>query len=293
MLEAFVIYLLFLRSFCLRIRRFHVPNFIPAFQQSILKFSKLIVPILLVTQSYAKDQPAKETEAALSIPCYQQVSDFLNQHDDQMTSFKKVKQADQSVTHLVGLTNQSYVKIEIFVTNESLVFRRIGLSGSQEYEYEIPTCKKIFSKDSSKFKDTELQGVLDLSKSERNNGIIYVWSPRMNLSIQGLSEIIEIAKSHNYRMTIIRDEFSSEQEAYNVLTEIGLPYQMAKSNGSSLLRSQQAAIHFPIYYVFRNGEIINRKPGYETPPVIAKWISDSLQQNTLRKIDKNNKRDLK
>ena len=76
------------------------------------------------------------------------------------------------------------------------------------------------------FDDQSLQTLLSNSEMNQTSGVIWIWSPRMNLSIYGLSELKPIAALLDLELTVLVDPYHPDLSLYD-------------SNYSSLLSQSQ------------------------------------------------------
>lgn len=67
----------------------------------------------------------------------------------------------------------------------------------------------------SHFDDQSLESLLKNSELHQTAGVIWVWSPRMNLSIYGLSELKPIAALLDLKLTVLVDPHHSELSLYD------------------------------------------------------------------------------
>jgi len=121
------------------------------------------------------------------------------------------------------------------------------------------------------FDDSALESLLTHSAQNRTSGVIWVWSPRMNISGFGMSELKPIAALLDLTVTVLVDPFLSEEEIRSN------QYFELLSN-SQVLHSQElirrgALIHFPVLFVYKNGELLTpSRPGYDEPGRLYEYL---------------------
>lgn len=101
-----------------------------------------------------------------------------------------------------------------------------------------------------------------------DEGLVYVWSPQMPLSILGRSEIIEVAKKMKIELLLAIDPYSPSKSG------MGDPQLQSKT-----LIELGVLDHFPAIVVIKNG-LINRAiiQGYEQKPSLEDMIRQHLDQ---------------
>lgn len=103
----------------------------------------------------------------------------------------------------------------------------------------------------SEFLDDELKILLESSK----NGIIYVWSPNMSLSLKGIKDVTAAAKEAGLPVTLMMDPMADEEFAQEVIHEQNLPASAAKRMESDELAARGATLHYPALMIYRNSKV--------------------------------------
>lgn len=128
------------------------------------------------------------------------------------------------------------------------------------------------------FTDDYFNKLLEFSAANHTQGVIYTWSPRMNLSILGIQELQPICKELNLGLIILLDPNISDKEANKApkgFNEATIP--------SYRLYSQQiinlgVLIHYPSLIIYKNGQIIGSfRPGYDEPGRVRQYLLRRLQ----------------
>ena len=140
---------------------------------------------------------------------------------------------------------------------------------------EAPDCKiniKSFDNDLNGFKDENLKKLL----SKNKNGIIYLWSPHMTISVQELSEIFLARKKIKAHFTILLDKNADMNLAKKMVTKLKLPIDYLLKMNSRELEEFGLTIHFPSLVIYKNGKLKKRIPGYTGVPGIQSMIKEHL-----------------
>lgn len=124
----------------------------------------------------------------------------------------------------------------------------------------------------SRFDDSSLKQLLAHSAANQTSGVIWVWSPRMNISSFGMTELKPIAALLDLEVTVLVDPFLSEEEVRsNKYFEILKNSQVLDSQ--ELIR-KGALIHFPVLFVYKNGQLLTpSRPGYDEPERLYEYLS--------------------
>lgn len=121
------------------------------------------------------------------------------------------------------------------------------------------------------FQDDNLEQLLKLSELNQTSGVIWVWSPRMNLSIYGLSELKPIAALLDLELTVLVDPHHPEMSIYD-------PQYASLFSESLVMRSKTlekygALLHFPVLIVYKNGKLLlPNRPGYDEPERLYRYL---------------------
>ncbi len=104
----------------------------------------------------------------------------------------------------------------------------------------------------------------DLAKfvTKNKTGVIYVWSPRMDLSVKGIAEIKAATKAKKLPLLILVDKDVSAAEKAKLEKSLGK--DVVKTVDSFELNMRHAQMHFPALLVFKDQKILSEvKYGYE------------------------------
>lgn len=101
-----------------------------------------------------------------------------------------------------------------------------------------PLSRKIVA---NEFNDMHLKKLVD----EKKTGIIYLWSPQMPLSIQGVNNIIKATKQQQLNLTVLLDSNADLAQAKKMQEENKWPTSFLARANSLELEMRNAFIHFP------------------------------------------------
>jgi hypothetical protein len=120
------------------------------------------------------------------------------------------------------------------------------------------------------FTDASLRAVLEHTTA----GMIYVWSPRMPLSVRGIAEAHAAARSLGIAFTaIVADAAESELRSENVDTAF------EHSLNSLELMYRNAALHYPTVTFYRGGSLLGSAvPGYKTRDAYVALARDAFTE---------------
>ena len=123
------------------------------------------------------------------------------------------------------------------------------------------------------FDDAELRTVL----SQHERGLIYVWSPHMPYSVQGLIEILELGGQHDLHVVALLDPFAERALVLQTLRQHGLPGTASRRVRSPQLLTRGVTLHYPALLVFHEGALDDQLlPGYTTPAAYLAFIESRL-----------------
>jgi hypothetical protein len=97
---------------------------------------------------------------------------------------------------------------------------------------------------------------------QKKNGLIYVWSPRMHLSKDGLQEIKKAAEKSKTPLLILLAKDVPEQEYQKLKKTLGSELTLRVDSFDFKMRNVDQ--HYPALLAFKNGSLISKvKHGYE------------------------------
>lgn len=128
--------------------------------------------------------------------------------------------------------------------------------------------------ESNTFSDQDFTRLLNESRRTNSQGIIYVWSPYMNWSPRGVSEVQKIARSKNLKLTVLMDPSGDLKTALKIIRDKKLPPDSLRKVASQELFFRGLRNHYPSFLYYSKGKIIgNLKTGYDQPEVLKKVLN--------------------
>lgn len=95
----------------------------------------------------------------------------------------------------------------------------------------------------------------------------------MPLSVQALAEAREIAKNERIEFIALLDPNAGEKDASSSLEKYQLPKEYLKKFHSNDFTHREVTVHFPTYFMFKNGEIHTEViPGYDYKDEMTEFI---------------------
>lgn len=236
----------------------------------------LLVNFIFVLPSFSDSSKEANTLLLNHIHCEEQVFKALGEWND-FYEWKKVNSLNGiQIVESQAMRNGPIVRLEI-TKDSSLLTKRSG-NRVQSKLFEKKNCQitqrstkqsKNLTKINrlSSFMNDDLEKVLNKSRLESSSGIIYSWSPNMNLSVVGAREITEISKKLGLELILLHDSRLSSEEIK--------PFKIKNSLSmrSRILMDKGMEIHFPSIIVYRNG-ILDRysRPGYDNAESLVKRV---------------------
>lgn len=147
---------------------------------------------------------------------------------------------------------------------QGAVVSKIGQGGRIEVSFEGGNCKKVVksyphSAPKPGHKDDK---DIDAFVTKNKEGAIYVWSPRMGLSQQGIMEIKKASENLKLPLLVLLDKEVSEVEHKKLKKALG---NVVTERVDSLdFRMRNVGQHFPAIMVFKDSKILpGVKYGFE------------------------------
>lgn len=112
-----------------------------------------------------------------------------------------------------------------------------------------------------RFTDAELRRLV----AEQSRGLLYVWSPHMPLSVDGVGVAQIVAKRRGLPLTILLDPAANAALARSVIARHGWPLDSAIVADSTELRFRDVLVHAPTIQAYAGGRLVGSAfPGYHT-----------------------------
>jgi hypothetical protein len=115
--------------------------------------------------------------------------------------------------------------------------------------------------------------LLDLFVSNQK-GIIVMWSPGMQHSFNAIKRLQKISKERKIPITFVMDPFANSESARKSLKKHGISIGKIQKLSSLELSFRDAMMHYPSFFVYKNGQIIsNVIPGVMTSKIYKKTLN--------------------
>ena len=165
--------------------------------------------------------------------------------------------------------------IKLKVEGSQIDLTKISPDLIQTVSLKSSICKLKISKSkihqpSGGFTDSVLQKILEDSRKNKTSGLIYAWSPRMNLSVKGMHEARDITKKLNINFHLVHD--SNILRSEEILSQVK-KYKSKKNNSIELIE-RGVGVHFPSIIFYKNGILDDHpRPGYDEPIRLTKLLT--------------------
>jgi hypothetical protein len=143
---------------------------------------------------------------------------------------------------------------------------RVGPEGTVEIAWTADcgpreTRRPRASIDGPRFSDDDLRRLLEASPA----GLIYVWSPHMPLSADGIDSVRDAAQTRGLPVTVLLDPQSNRAFAARVAQERGFPPEVLRAADSVELTFHDVLVHAPTVQVYAQGRLRGSPyPGYHS-----------------------------
>lgn len=112
-----------------------------------------------------------------------------------------------------------------------------------------------------RFTDADLRGLV----AHHPRGLLYVWSPHMPLSVDGVRVARIVAERRGLPLTILLDPAANTGLARSVIARHGWPPDSAIVADSTELRFRDVLVHAPTIQGYASGRLVGSAfPGYHT-----------------------------
>lgn len=154
-------------------------------------------------------------------------------------------------------------------SKESLTLQRIETGAVSSFTLRGESCKPEITVQKSPASKQPSENISDSTISkflkDTSNGVIYVWSPAMPLSVEGLREIQAAAAAENFKILAVLDPNANLGEAKKLLASRKLPLSYATKSDSTELKFRGVYNHFPAALFFKESKLSDIKvPGYKS-----------------------------
>jgi len=123
------------------------------------------------------------------------------------------------------------------------------------------------------FDDEDLTDLL----LNNNNGLVYIWSPHMLLSVHGIKELLAIGLELGISVTILLDVNADINFAQSTVREYSLPATVLTPATALEFKFRGALIHSPTLLFYQDTSFVRPDvPGYRHPEHYRQVILDRL-----------------
>ncbi len=226
--------------------------------------------VLFFCLAYFEAQAAISTKNAFNIEelknnlCQKEQKELFKQWNDVDRKWIGQLKSDGSMSFYKP-TSEMSVWIAVEKKGEELYFSRHTPQSIIEVTFDN-NCKKslkVLKDEIIDYKNIPPQFVTDPKLfsiiAKYQNGIIYHFSPRMNLSIQGLKNIIQVSQKLKKPLLILMDK-----EAQSEVNKVKKMFEKEKIDAGEILLShslelflRRTYIHYPNMLLFKNGAILD------------------------------------
>ena len=113
-------------------------------------------------------------------------------------------------------------------------------------------------------------------------GVIYVWTPYMPLSVDGVAEIEKAVKAQGGSLTVLVDAKASAADIQAWVKKGKIKPSQETAVASKELYARDLGEHYPVAFIFENGFLSNRSYiGYKDSKMFGKWIT--LERAEIKK----------
>jgi hypothetical protein len=154
----------------------------------------------------------------------------------------------------------NYGSIEVYPEKARTRFVLATSKSTTGFILESPKCeaKILFTKESrASLRDID---VAELLKKNKNGGLIYVWSPHMELSILEAANLRKYGLT--YPVTVAVDPNADTELLKKIGSDKNFSTEYTQLANSSVLFAADIGIHYPSTVFYKDGRIVKRIPGY-------------------------------
>lgn len=115
----------------------------------------------------------------------------------------------------------------------------------------------------------------DLKRTLKSHpwGLIYVWTPYMPLSVEGIVKAKEVAKKKGAPITVLMDPAADPKEAQKWVSKKKVDPSEMRKVASVELASRNMNLHYPILFIYKKQFLSNRDfVGFKEVSTYSDWI---------------------
>lgn len=250
--------------------------------------SILILGLLFESNSLAQRPKVDVANNFLSLnlqpACEKQILNTLSKLEVPIAWFElPIKNRSSGFKTFKSKTNNPNVKFEFSAfRNYSKLSREDGM---KKIGYVFDSKKNCIPKllisninpVANSFDDFNFKDVLDHAEKNNNSVLFYVWSPLMNLSMRGVSELNKIVQGKKIKLVGLVDPSANKDLISQIVAKNSWPTDFSRKLNSSVLESQNMLIHFPSLLIWKAGKYEVFRPGYDSPTKVTSLLQPYLK----------------
>jgi hypothetical protein len=243
--------------------------------KAFLFFAALGIPL-----SASAGAPLPGPLSQADLPCQAKLSESLAQWEP-ATRWRKEMTVSREVVAFSSPTSKLGAWLGVHRSGAKLAMTRETQAGRTLIELEAPGCTprlSVFKKDpppKGGFDDSALERIVQARKVSQ--GVILVWSPQMPLSVRALSEAQELLKERKLALIPLLDPHANAAAARRIASERKLGAPALRRLASFELSRRGARLHYPAYFFFRSGELLETMElGYIAPEKLRSKLAKVL-----------------
>lgn len=234
------------------------------------------------------DFKRKISSENFNIPCEAEVLNTLSELEIPLEWILVRDSEDLRI--LKSKTPDKEIELEMSFDQNRTIVRRYSKDEIVSYSFvkgsqcassvSISKNDRVVTKTLSVFSDYDTNEWLKQCQASKDKiFILYIWSPRMNLSIKGVDEIRRISQQEQYHLTVIADSLANDDQVRMRVLENRWPADFSRKMESTKLDDLGIRIHFPATLVCSAGKLNAVRPGYDEPARLLKYLRQ-LSQGT-------------
>jgi hypothetical protein len=143
-------------------------------------------------------------------------------------------------------------------------------------------CQQSLSLTERKLDETRMKGAftdetLAALVASGKTGLVYAWSPHMQLSLDGVREARKAARQLGAELSLVLDPTADQAQAEAAARKAGLPAEALKPMQSLELQYRGVPGHYPALVAYGKGRILGwASPGYQPAERYTRQVRQRL-----------------
>jgi len=184
-----------------------------------------------------------------------------------------LKKPTNKFAHWINLEKKNNNETLSLINPNSV--QKFKFKTSKKCESELSTYAHGQYSNPSGMNDSRLMSEMIKNKE----GIILMWSPKMQHSFNAIKRLKKIAKEKGLAISYVLDPFINPKVAKKALKERGISIDNIYSLSSLELVQREGMMHYPAVFTYKNGSIVgNILPGLMTEDIYNLKIKERLQK---------------